>query len=221
MGVPNKKGGKRKSGGKKGGRRAKRAKGDASGEERGDSSGDDDSEEEEEAAVQPAARAPRAKRSKPAAAAAAPKEWAKKAKNFLEEIAFGNDWVELIGQWWTREENKGFLSPVRGLSAKKRPGQIASWVQRARTGEPEINDVSVFAKETVSFWQDINPAWRKKNVPMLKQNGDWTPLEIPGPNGILNVLVCLKWWRERLEDESPEWKEVVEDVTWVLKRMNG
>ncbi|KAJ7804573.1 hypothetical protein B0H14DRAFT_3486062 [Mycena olivaceomarginata] len=52
-------------------------------------------------------------------------------------------------------------------------------------------------------------------------DGSWGALNLPGPNGFLNVLMCLKWWREQVATETNEWKEVVEDVTWVLRQMNG
>lgn len=58
-------------------------------------------------------------------------------------------------------------------------------------------------------------------MPMLKTDGPWGDLDFPGPNGFLNVVVCLKWWRDKLKEESTEWREAVEDVTWVLSRMNG
>jgi hypothetical protein len=95
------------------------------------------------------------------------------------------------------------------------------WVQRARIGTPEIKNVETFAKEWAAWWQDINPAWRKTSLPMEKKDGPWAFMDLPGPNGFLNVLICLKWWRERLQGDSEEWKEAVNDVTWVLERMNG
>jgi hypothetical protein len=49
------------------------------------------------------------------------------------------------------------------------------------------------------------------------EDGDWTLLDLPGPNRFLNVLICLKWWRERLEGETKKWRDAVEDVKWVLE----
>ncbi|KAJ7845161.1 hypothetical protein B0H14DRAFT_2358273, partial [Mycena olivaceomarginata] len=105
--------------------------------------------------------------------------------------------------------------------AKLRPAQVGAWVQRARKGAPDIRDVETFGKTWMAWWRDINPPWRKAATPMPRTDGDWASLDLPGPNGFLNVLVCLKWWRERLDQESPAWREGVEDVLWVLKRMNG
>ncbi|KAF8177100.1 hypothetical protein K438DRAFT_1544012, partial [Mycena galopus ATCC 62051] len=100
-----------------------------------------------------------------------------------------------------------------------RPAQVKAWVQRARTGVPDIQDVGHFAKGWAAWWQDINPPWRKCCHPMPKMDGDWSAMDFPGQNGFLNVLMCLKWWRERLEVESQEWVGAIEDVSWVLEKM--
>ncbi|KAF8134663.1 hypothetical protein K438DRAFT_1640780, partial [Mycena galopus ATCC 62051] len=100
------------------------------------------------------------------------------------------------------------------------PPQVKAWVQRARTGTPDIKDVQRFTQEWAAWWVDINPVWRKTTLPMAKKNGPWEYMDLPGPNGFLNVLMCLKWWRERLDKDSDEWTSAVDDVTWVLKRMN-
>ncbi|KAF8195984.1 hypothetical protein K438DRAFT_1545524, partial [Mycena galopus ATCC 62051] len=131
----------------------------------------------------------------------------------------GGRWTELVNQWFSREEGKGFISLPKGHSAKLRPPQVKAWVQRARTGVPDIKDVQRFAQEWTAWWQDINPAWRKITLPMPQTNGPWDFMDFPGPNGFLNVLMCLKWWRERLDKDSNEWIGAVDDVTWVLKSM--
>ncbi|KAJ7767597.1 hypothetical protein B0H14DRAFT_2402747 [Mycena olivaceomarginata] len=176
---------------------------------------------------------------KPVAAKPAPKEWVLKAKALLEEKAFDGPWPRLVEQWYRREESKSFVSPVsflharyregkltvtgqpKGHPAKLRPAQVGAWVQRARQRTLDIQDVEAFGKTWTDWWRDINPPWRKAITPMPRTDGDWVLLDLPGPNGFLNVLVCLKWWRERLEQESPVWREGVEDVLWVLERMNG
>lgn len=109
---------------------------------------------------------------------------------------------------------------MKGHSAKLRPAQVGAWVQRARIGTPEIKDVAVFGREFWTWWQDINPVWRKISLPMEKKDGSWACMDLPGPNGFLNVLMCLWWWRNKMEEPSQDWREAVEDVTWVLRRMN-
>ncbi|KAF8169308.1 hypothetical protein K438DRAFT_1552107, partial [Mycena galopus ATCC 62051] len=106
----------------------------------------------------------------------------------------GVAWSALVRQWFLREEGKGFITPVKGHSTKLRPAQVEAWVQRARNGVPDIKDVLAFAAEWAVWWEDINPPWRKGSHPMPKTDGDWTVMNLPGQNGFLNVLICLKWW---------------------------
>ncbi|KAJ6467619.1 hypothetical protein C8R47DRAFT_990325 [Mycena vitilis] len=146
----------------------------------------------------------------------------------------------MVGAWWAREEDAGFAGTVstgvyvaerqrltsnaqnKGHPAKKRPTQIRDWVGRARNPNytPAIPNVEKYGEEWWEWWVDINPAWRQKKRPMKRGNGpSWSCLDLNGPNGFLNVLMGLKWWRDKLEDASPEWEEAVDDVTWVLQQM--
>ncbi|KAJ7667229.1 hypothetical protein B0H14DRAFT_2167125, partial [Mycena olivaceomarginata] len=76
--------------------------------------------------------------------------------------------------------------------AKLRPAQVGAWVQRARNSTPDIREVEALRKMWMDWWQDINPSWRKAVTPMPRTNGDQVLLDLPGPNGFLNVVVCLK-----------------------------
>lgn len=96
MGLPVKKAGARKSdqksGGKGGGgRKAKCMRGE------GEGTSSEEEEEEEEDELEEKCPA-QEKRTKPTPKAAAPKEWAKKARMQLEEGNFGLHWSELVEQ---------------------------------------------------------------------------------------------------------------------------
>jgi flagellar biosynthesis GTPase FlhF len=104
-----------KSGGKGGrGKKAKRARVEG---ERTSSDEEEEEDEEEESGNEEVQEPPatREKRAKPTPKAAAPKEWAKKAKALLEEGDSGLLWSELVEQWWLREQGKGFISPVSSV----------------------------------------------------------------------------------------------------------
>ncbi|KAJ7184048.1 hypothetical protein B0H12DRAFT_1083253 [Mycena haematopus] len=45
-------------------------------------------------------------------------------------------------------------------------------------------------------------------------------LDLYGQNAFLNVLMCLKWWRDAIPVASPDWENAVDDVTWVLQQMD-
>jgi hypothetical protein len=47
----------------------------------------------------------------------------------------------------------------------------------------------------------------------------WSGFDYHGQNGFLNMLMCLKWWRDAMEEASPDWEEAVDDVAWVLQQM--
>ncbi|KAJ7071751.1 hypothetical protein B0H15DRAFT_738112, partial [Mycena belliarum] len=149
-----------------------------------------------------------------------PKEWAVKARTFLEDEDRGAEWTQLVTLWWAREESNGFDNPSKPHSTKKRPVQVKAWTQRARRHTPAVPDAIAFGEEWWGWWTDINPAWRKTSIPMKRETGrEWDYMDYPGQNGFLNVLACLKWWWDN-GGSSERWVEAVEDVIWVLKQMN-
>ncbi|KAJ7745173.1 hypothetical protein B0H14DRAFT_2406767, partial [Mycena olivaceomarginata] len=107
--------------------------------------------------------------------------------------------------------------------AKKRPQAVSDWVGRVRNYTPDVKDASAFGKEFWVWWIQINPSWRTKNHPMIREEGpsDWACTEYKGQNGFLNVLMLLKWWRDAMKDASPDWEEAMDDVTWVLQKMTA
>ncbi|KAJ7441814.1 hypothetical protein B0H11DRAFT_2251877 [Mycena galericulata] len=62
----------------------------------------------------------------------------------------------------------GVRSQTRSHSAKQRPKQVGDWIQRARNYTPTIEDTDEYAKQWWAWWIDINPAWREKKRPMLR-----------------------------------------------------
>ncbi|KAJ6455548.1 hypothetical protein C8R47DRAFT_996725, partial [Mycena vitilis] len=104
--------------------------------------------------------------------------------------------------------------------AKLRPRQVSYWINRARKSTPAIEDATAFGEEWWGWWIDINPSWRKTVLPMGRVDGSWTYIDYPGQNGFLNVLMCLKWWRDTA-GATGRWIEGVKDVVWVLQKMNG
>ncbi|KAJ7787482.1 hypothetical protein B0H14DRAFT_2269848, partial [Mycena olivaceomarginata] len=101
--------------------------------------------------------------------------------------------------------------------AKKRPQEVGDWVARARNHTPTIANADNFGKGFWAWWVDINPTWRNEQRPMKREGASsWSSLDIHGQNGFLNLLMCLKWWHDAMEVQSPDWEEAVDDVTWVL-----
>ncbi|KAJ7015760.1 hypothetical protein C8F04DRAFT_985006, partial [Mycena alexandri] len=87
---------------------------------------------------------------------------------------------------------------------------------------PAVTDVYAFAAQWWVWWVSINPAWRERVGDRLAKagEGDWKSVAQTGPNGMLNVLICLRWWYDTLKNDASEivkWKEAVDDVEWAMK----
>ncbi|KAJ7155743.1 hypothetical protein C8R46DRAFT_1041099 [Mycena filopes] len=147
-------------------------------------------------------------------------KWARDAREVMEKEWKG--WGELVSLWWKLEEGSGFTSKGGALTTKGRPTEVGWWIQRARKGTPPIKDVGAFAQAWKGWWGALNPAWRRVKTGGMAQEGDggWEELGARGANGLLSVVMCLKWWKEGLGNaEDEEWVESVLDVTWVLRRL--
>lgn len=103
--------------------------------------------------------------------------------------------------------------------------QVNYWVSRARPVRdymPPMKDFDDFVVAYRQWFDALNPSWRFKNNAgrwIASGNGDWDSFKKPGPNGLLSVLACLKWWideEQRLEKVSDSWVEAVADLVWVL-----
>ncbi|KAJ7795040.1 hypothetical protein B0H14DRAFT_2392076 [Mycena olivaceomarginata] len=208
--------GKRKSG--KGGKRSKKQV-----EEEPEEANESDNKTRDEASEAEVASKVSGRNTAKAKGTAAKNQWALKAQRELEAKDYGDSWNVLVRLWWSREETAGFAGGKQSWPAKKRPQAVSDWVGRARNHTPEVKDASTFGKEFWVWWIEINPSWRTKNRPMMREKGpsDWVCMEYKGQNGFLNVLMLLKWWRDAMKDASPDWEEAVDDVTWVLQKLRG
>jgi hypothetical protein len=70
----------------------------------------------------------------------------------------------------------------------------------------------------------LNPEWRKTGVTdgerlRKSREGEWGSTVQTGPNGMLNVLICLRWWRDVIDEtELGAWEEALKDVSWVMEQ---
>jgi hypothetical protein len=77
-----------------------------------------------------------------------------------------------------------------------------------------------FAAGWWKWWEAINPSWCKRDAGgrLNKEgDGDWGSIAQTGPNGMLNVLICLRWWRDALRGDLGGWEEAPQVVEWALK----
>ncbi|KAJ7220388.1 hypothetical protein C8J57DRAFT_1095045 [Mycena rebaudengoi] len=127
--------------------------------------------------------------------------------------------------WWKQKVVGRFKGPQRGHAARLRPKQIMVWVRGARKGgpEPPVLDVYTFGVQWWAWWVEINPDWHEWKGARLgtEGSGGWEKLAISGPNGLLNILICLQWWRDAMPagGDIGGWQEAVDDVHWALSSM--
>ncbi|KAJ7236772.1 hypothetical protein C8J57DRAFT_964787, partial [Mycena rebaudengoi] len=104
------------------------------------------------------------------------------------------------------------------------PEAGGAWIKNARkSGTVKVIDVYAFAVEWWAWWASINPKWcRRTDAGRLERTGEgaWDVLDLGGPNGFLNVLICLWWWRDVLgsDEQVKEWTVAVADVQWVCEK---
>jgi hypothetical protein len=99
---------------------------------------------------------------------------------------------------------------------------VGEWVSQARSEKytPAITNAEEFGQSWWAWWVDINPSWRGNERPLTCGNdSSWDEMDLYGQNGFLNVLMSLKWWQDATDAESGNWREAVDEVTWVLRQM--
>ncbi|KAJ6567653.1 hypothetical protein DFH09DRAFT_832743, partial [Mycena vulgaris] len=146
--------------------------------------------------------------------------WAVDARMTLEKGEGGKLWETILEMWWKQEAKAGFEGPARGHTSG-RPVQVKNWIGVARRGnvKPPIKDARAFGEEWWDWYLLMSPGWRERLTTGRLERGDgegWDELEFTGPSGMLNVLVCLCWWKDVLgSGDDAGWLEALEDVAWV------
>ncbi|KAJ7021070.1 hypothetical protein C8F04DRAFT_973231, partial [Mycena alexandri] len=156
-------------------------------------------------------------------------KWTADAHVTLLASGGGDLWLKAVDLWWKYEKAANFVGPAKGKGTALRPKEVSGWIARARSGGPvpAIMDVFSFAVKWWAWWVDINPKWRARTAGVAirlekKGDGDWGSVASTGPNGMLNVLICLRWWFDALRGDEGGmggWKEALEDVVWALERI--
>lgn len=60
-----------------------------------------------------------------------------------------------------------------------------------------------------------------RNTDTLSRDGlhDLSKVVLCGPNGFLNVVKSLSWWRQAIEldPDMKDWNNAIDDVLWVVQ----
>ncbi|KAI5823487.1 hypothetical protein K523DRAFT_357604 [Schizophyllum commune Tattone D] len=134
---------------------------------------------------------------------------------------FGQDWAALVRIYGSWEEAHAYTSAKGATKAlptlNTRPKEIGIWISHARwtrgvSGEPNPKDFA-FAQSLLRRWWEwyrrLSPGWRRTRADGTLEactvlDNDMGKLECSGVNGVLNLIVVLKWVKEGLSnsDES-------------------
>ena len=106
----------------------------------------------------------------------------------------------------------------------ERPNGLAEWIKRARTStyEPSIQDAAKYGDKWYAWWYAIQPESqhiRGSHLLLWKGRHNLSNVVLCGPNGFLNVVKSLSWWKNTitLGSDTEDWDDAVADVLWVLK----
>ncbi|KAJ7618975.1 hypothetical protein DFH06DRAFT_1011614, partial [Mycena polygramma] len=157
--------------------------------------------------------------------------WLKTALSYLTACDLGCHYTALLRALVRLEESMDFEKekPVALPRSTVRPDEVAEWIRGARGVKmkalPRVKKVDAYAKQWYAWWDELQPAWRKRG-----DDGKWVvggeygnafgKLDCSGPNGTICIVAALYFWGSS-EKHTPEsrsiWDEAVQDVAWMLE----
>lgn len=98
-----------------------------------------------------------------------------------------------------------------------RPAEVRSWMKNHRKWADEpIKDLGVFTTAWWAWWSALQPPTRFKtgNCGMMPSTYtmEWGSLRKSGKNGLLLIILTLRWWGVESR-ASKEWQKAVDDVS--------
>jgi hypothetical protein len=148
------------------------------------------------------------------------------------ELQLGNDWslsLNLLSQIESSLMFGASDSKSRTLTNSNRPDEIRTWIgaHRNMSRPPKILDVPAYGEKCLKWWRSLQPAWRQKEggkLPSAKYNlppgADWGILLMPGPNGLLSVLITFSFWGTQPGVLASEiWRSLTADLRRTLQAL--
>ncbi|KAJ6518051.1 hypothetical protein C8R47DRAFT_960291 [Mycena vitilis] len=163
--------------------------------------------------------------------------WLRDAVPWLAKTDLGPQYAALLSALVRTEVAFGFDPDTYGaLPSDNRPSQVGDWINRARSRmktTPAIPSLTKYAEQWAAWWDAMQPKWRRRGTDGKWRSGgdekyggseEWGMLDRPGPNGCLSVVASLYFWGV-CENQSAamkaQWREAVEDVSWILEELEG
>ena len=141
------------------------------------------------------------------------------------DSAMGKEWMEVVALWasfegWSKYKQVSKLGPVNCLAA------VGEWIGRAHPNmwQPVIGNLAMYASAFWKWWSGIQPDWCLQDGKFVRERlvGDWEPLQRPGTNGIVSVLVALFYWGLVVLEKGrgqDGWRSAVEDCHAAFKEL--
>jgi hypothetical protein len=148
--------------------------------------------------------------------------WVGMAEGYLRKGTDDEAWGRCV-DLWVQLENTALSTNSRLTELSLRPMELTKWVGSRRwDADPAIGDVADYARRWLAWWLAMQPSSRKvegQELPSPLQEGtkkDVMSLKKAGLNGLVVLLVGLKWWAP-LRGKDRRWGAVVDDVVSCLE----
>ncbi|KZP06502.1 hypothetical protein FIBSPDRAFT_902743 [Athelia psychrophila] len=144
---------------------------------------------------------------------------------------WGRDWTDSINLFMELHQLSGFPETHRDVSFPPhiniRPQEIGKWMTSHRKwADMLISDVPAYAVTWWAWWNVLQPSeWVSPDgmtslPPMYDM--DWACLRKAGNNGLLLVVVALRWWG-KASNASADWRKAAADfrqtLFWLLEKL--
>ncbi|KAK7017499.1 SERTA domain-containing protein 3 [Paramarasmius palmivorus] len=130
-------------------------------------------------------------------------EYAQTVLSICHEAQMDRQFRDVVVNWLHLDGKAKYTGPR--LSATQRPPDIGAWIARARPvgfKPKQMHDLKNYADDFEAWYKNCSPSWRKGNANGIRLSRDagedWSSIAKFGPNGIVNFVVGLAWWKQEL-----------------------
>ncbi|KAK7041912.1 SERTA domain-containing protein 3 [Paramarasmius palmivorus] len=124
--------------------------------------------------------------------------------SICHEVQMDRQLRDVVANWVRLDSKPNYKGPR--LSATDRPSDIGWWIARARPvgyQPKKMQDLQGYAHDFTTWYRNCSPSWRTEDSSGFdmprSSGGDWSSLARFGPNGIVNFVVGLAWWKGELK----------------------
>lgn len=153
-------------------------------------------------------------------------DWVFLAEGYLRRGIDDVAWARCI-DLWAKLERSALSRNSRLAESGLRPIELSKWVaSRKWDSDPVVEDLLDYAQRWIAWWRAMQPACRKVEGRELpnelddQMRKDVVSLKKAGANGLVVLLVGLKWWAP-LRTDDWRWGAVVKDFVQCLEIFVG